>query len=128
VGGDFDAAVMVRGVMAIAAPRPVFRFGDEAADDRVAVHVLELLYALGCGEDVEVVVADLPELPAVALEELRGLGFEYVEGGLQGLFFWFGEEQMNVLGHEDVPLDVEAVAFAEGFEDLFKGDSGVVVV
>jgi hypothetical protein len=118
---------MVHEVMPIAAPRPVFRFCDKAADDRIAVHVAELLGALGFGEDVEIVVADLPELLAVALETLRGFGFEYVEGCLQGLLFWFGQEEVNVLGHEDVAVDVEAVTFAEGFESLFEGDSGAVV-
>jgi hypothetical protein len=35
---------------------------------------------------------------------------------------------VDVLGHEDVPVNVETVTFAEGFENVFEGDSGVVVV
>ena len=59
----------------IAAPGPVFGFEDEASGDCVLVNVMELLEPLGVREDVEVVVAGLPELFAVAFELARSLGF-----------------------------------------------------
>jgi len=45
-----------------AAPWPVLGFLNETAFDWIAVNVAELLDELGLGEDVEVVVAALPEL------------------------------------------------------------------
>ena len=72
MGFDFDWAGVAGLPVAVAAPWPVFGFVDEAALDRVAVDVGELLDELGVGEDVEVVVAGLPELWAVAFEEFGG--------------------------------------------------------
>ena len=40
----------------------------------------------------------------------------------------FGEEQVDVLGHENVAEDVELVAFAKSFEYFFEDDSCGVVV
>jgi hypothetical protein len=44
------------------------------------------------------------------------------------VFFGFREEQMNVLGHQDISEDVELVALAQSFEDFFEGDSCGIVV
>jgi hypothetical protein len=53
-----------------AAPGPFFRFLDQATLNWVAVDVTELLYELGLCKNVEVVVAALPKLRAVAFEVL----------------------------------------------------------
>ena len=42
--------------------------------------------------------------------------------------FGFAEEQMDVLRHEDVAVEKELVAVAEGFEGVEKDCAGVVVV
>ena len=76
MGFDFDSARVAGEPVAVAAPRPVFGAGDEAAFDGVAVDVAELLDKLPLRENVEVVVASLPELWAVALESSRGFAFE----------------------------------------------------
>ena len=44
------------------------------------------------------------------------------------MFLGFREEQMNVLGHQDISEDVELVALAQSFEDFFEGDSCGIVV
>lgn len=41
---------------------------------------------------------------------------------------WFGDQQVHVLGHEDVSEDVELVAGAEFFEGVLEGGAGVVVM
>ena len=53
-----------------AAPRVVLRVLDQAANYRVSVHVHQLLDTFVFSEDVEVVVAALPELVACSLETL----------------------------------------------------------
>ncbi len=70
LGLDLDAALLAREIVAEAAPWPVLGFVDEATFDGIAVHVSELLYVLSVCEDVEVVVAGLPELGSFVFEEL----------------------------------------------------------
>ena len=85
-GLDFDGAGLAGGVVVEAAPTVVFRFGDEASGDWVAVDVLNLFYEFGCGENVEVIVARLPEVIAPAFEELGGFSLENSEGGGEWVF------------------------------------------
>ena len=62
MGFDFDMSCFACEPVSVAAPWPVFGIFDEAACHRVAVDVAELLDELGLGEDVEVVIAALPEV------------------------------------------------------------------
>ena len=78
-GFDLDAARDSREPVAVAAPWPVFGVFDEARLDRVAVEIAKLLVEFGAREDVEVVVAALPELRAVTLELLRCLRLQGAE-------------------------------------------------
>jgi len=45
----------------ISGPAPIFRFVDKASRDHIAVHVLQLFDPLVVSEDIEIVVAGLPE-------------------------------------------------------------------
>jgi hypothetical protein len=72
-------ARFIQKVETVTRPAPVFRFLDEASRDRIAMHVFQLLHSLVVSEDVEVIVAGLPE---GSRSEAFGDGkFE----GLQGL-------------------------------------------
>lgn len=64
---DFDWPGFSGCVMEEAAPGIVFGLLDESAHDWVAVHVSEFLNALVFREDVEVMVAALPELLPLSL-------------------------------------------------------------
>ena len=123
-----DGGGFVEDVVAIAGVGPVLGGGDEAADDRVGVYVVELFDELVVGEDVEVVVAGLPELGAGALEEFGGFAFEGSERVVQSVELWFAEKHVDVLGHEDVAVAINLVASTEGFESVQEDGSGVVVV
>ena len=61
-GGYPDWVRLVRGVCAVTAPWPVFGLLYQAGFDWVAMHVTEFFDSLSLGEDVEVVVARLPDL------------------------------------------------------------------
>ena len=130
VGFDFDGGGVAGGVVVEAAPAVVFGFGDEASGDRITVDVLDLLFEFSCGEDVEVVVARLPEVAVRSFEEFGGLAFDDSEGGGEGVVLGFVEEEMEVFGHEDVGVEEEVVgaarAFDCSFEDFF-GFGGVEV-
>lgn len=68
MGFDFDEGGFAGGPVAEAGPDVVFGFLDETAGHGVAMDVAELLDEFSVGEDVEVVVAGLPELEAWAFE------------------------------------------------------------
>jgi hypothetical protein len=70
VGFDFYAALFAGEPVLIAAPWPVFRGFDEFPLHGIAMKVTKFLAELTLGEDVEVVIAALPELDAVAFEAL----------------------------------------------------------
>ena len=65
---DFDSADFPGEPVAIATPRPILGIFYEAAFDGVAMDVAKFLGELGLAEDVEIEVANLPELRAVAFE------------------------------------------------------------
>ncbi len=66
----------------------------------------------------------MPEVVVRAEEEFGGFLFEDFEGGGEGVVGGFGEEEGDVLGHEDVAVEVEAVGSAGVFEDLLDGVFG----
>jgi hypothetical protein len=103
-----------------AAPGIVFGFGDEASGDWVAVDVLDFLFEFAGGEDVEVVIARLPELAASAFEEFGGFAFDDSKGGGEGVVFGFAEEEVEVFGHQDVGVEEEVVGAAGSFDHLFE--------
>ena len=57
---DFHFSCFLKGVGAITAPMPLFRFEDKSALYWVAVHVAEFLDAFALAADVEVREAMLP--------------------------------------------------------------------
>lgn len=68
VGLDLDCVGLARCVVTEAGPGPIVGFGGEAAGDWVPVHVAKLLHSLALREDVEVVVARLPEWALLSLD------------------------------------------------------------
>ena len=115
---DVDGGRFVVQVMAKRRPAPVLRPFHEASSDWIAVHVFQLFDSLVVGEDVEVVVAGLPE--GFRAETLRDRQLE----GLDRLrkrdlvVQRFADEEMDVLGHDDVAEDFEVVASAGEFEGV----------
>jgi len=69
MGLDLHGTAFAAEPVTVAAPRPVLRLFHETALDGIAMHVLEFFDELGLGEDVEVIVAGLPEFRAGAFQE-----------------------------------------------------------
>ena len=130
VGFDLDRAAGAGDVVGKAAPRVVFRAGDEASLDRVAMDVTDDFGAGFFAGDVAVEVAGLPELVAGAFELTGGSLLEgldpLVEQDVRGLV----DEEVNVLGHEDVGVDTGVVTgpglFEEEFGEVLGGWVGEV--
>lgn len=115
------------GVVTIAAPQPLLRFEHQAAFDRVAMHVAQLLDPLVLGEDDEVIEASLPDVSAfqgrtpesilprvdARAETTQNLAGEAL---LESLHHhrWvgalrFGQQKMNMFRHDHVADDHETV-------------------
>jgi hypothetical protein len=103
-----------------AAPGIVFGFGDEASGDWIAVDVLDFLFEFACGEDVEVVVAGLPEVVAFPFEKFGGLAFDDSDGGREEVVFGSAEEEMEMFGYQDAGVKEEVVGAPGSFDDLFE--------
>jgi len=71
-GLDLDIAFLAIEVVTEAAPGPVLRLCAKAAGDWVAVDVAKLLDPLARAEDIEVIIARLPEGSAIAAAECSG--------------------------------------------------------
>jgi hypothetical protein len=94
------------------------------------VDVFDFFFEFSGGEDVEVVVAGLPEVAVRSSEEFGGLAFDDSEGGGEGVSFGFAEEEVEVFGHQDVRVEEEVVGAAGAFDYLFEdffGFGGVEV-
>ncbi len=100
----------------------MFRTIDEAARDGIAVDIAQFLDSLLVGEDVEIVIAHLPE---GSLRSLHCDGeLDCLEGLRQHGGRRFAHEQMHVLGHDDVAHDVEVVTNSHRFQGAFEQVSG----
>jgi hypothetical protein len=113
-----DRAWFIQKIVTVTRPAPVFRFLDETSRDWIAVHVLQLFDPFVVGEDIEVVVAGLPEgFRAESLRDrkLEGMDcFRERDLAVQR----FTDEKMDVLGHDDVAEDFEVMALAGEFEGV----------
>lgn len=114
-GCELDRAGMAKDQVTVAGPEPVFGFGDEAAGDWVAMHVVELLDVLVVAENVEVVVAGLPE--GTFGVTLRNGKFERLEGLEERdvAVVRFADEEVDVLGHDNVAENADVVACSRLF-------------
>lgn len=128
-------------------PGPVFRMSHQLSLYGIHVHVLKFLDELGLAPDIEIVKAGLPELgqrvvrlgkrkrelmggwfsARLASEPPRNALFQDWHGGGRISFGRFADEQMNVIGHDDVTGQRETVAVAHVTENLDEQVFGAFV-
>jgi len=124
-------------VMAEAVPCPLFRFEHESTLHRILMHVPKLLRTLVFGEYHEIVEAALPDMalfqscaPQITFSgvatpksshEVPG---EPLFNGLDHdrwiLALWFAKEHMDMLWHDDVSDDREAISSANLLQEFEK--------
>jgi hypothetical protein len=92
------------------------------------MNIAELLDEFAVGEDVEVVVAALPELRTTALETLGRLVLEHVQGDREWVELGLAQEKVDVFRHQDVSEDVELMPGPKLFEFFEEGGSRAIVV
>src|SRR5579872_6540620 len=107
--------------MPIARPRPVFGPVDQTSPNRVAMNVPELLDPLAPREDVEIVIARLPERAFASAH--RDGNLHRLNGGAEQSEPGFGDEEVYVFGHDDVAENAETIAKASTFQSVLKQSS-----
>jgi hypothetical protein len=121
-GFNFNGSGFTGDVVVEAAPAIVFWLCDQATLYRVAMDVAELFDLFLRTGDIEVVIATLPELLLVGwLEFPGGELLEDLEEGGEGVEGWFVGEQVDMLGHEDIGRDEEALLPARLFQESLDG-------
>jgi len=110
---DLDRSNIAGGVVPKAGPRPLFRFLNQAALDGVAMRVTKFFDTLLLVMHVEVVIPSLPEPDRSPLFEFaRSLLFQHLNGNRQRGAARLADKQMNVLRHENVARNYEAITNA----------------
>src|SRR5579864_7303128 len=93
-----------------AAPRPIFGRGGQSTLYWVAMQISQFFQPLVLAPNVEIVISGLPERRLGLLAQLlRHALLEHLQGGPESAPLRFADEKVNVLGHYDVPHDVETV-------------------
>jgi hypothetical protein len=95
----------------------------ETPSDGVLVDVVEFLGSLVFCLDVEVVVAVFPDL-GFGARSREALLDDLHDGG-EELVLRFRDEEMDVVRHDDIAVDLELVFCAGLFEDFEEGVSGL---
>ena len=124
------------------APGPVARVADQRFSNGVGMHIVKFFEQFRAGIDVEIVVAALPEtaqeilpLRKMELQLVFRVAFPSSHSTRQPLLedlndfggrsrSRLGDEQMQVLGHDDVADDTETIAGADFLENLRGQISG----
>jgi hypothetical protein len=97
-----------------AGPLPVLGVCYQTAIDRVAMNVAELLCSLVGTPHVEIVIAGLPERTLAAAD--RNGELKRLNRSVEGAGFWLVDEQVNVLGHDDVCEYEEFIPLPDSFK------------
>ena len=85
------------------------------------MNVPQLLNALRLGPDVEVVVARQPKRSTFNFAQLpRNILLQHLQRNRELRSFRLGDQQMNVLGHDYISGDVEAIPFSRLFQILLE--------
>jgi hypothetical protein len=108
-----------------AAPRPLLRTRHKSSPHRIAMKVPQLLDALSLGPDVEVVIACLPERPALNLPQLpRDILFQHLQRDRQPRSLRLGHQQVNMLRHDHISRNVESILLPRPLQSLLEDVPG----
>jgi hypothetical protein len=112
--------------VAVAAPGPIFGMLDQTTCDWVSMDVTEFLDELAFAENVEVVIARLPERVFGTKGERSGYGlFQGLHYFREGSALGFVDQHVDVFGHDYVSVDTEVVVLAGSFQGRFEGVAGL---
>ena len=141
-GVDADQPVFGIRVEGKTAPGPVLRVIDQLSVQRIHVHVVKFFDPLLQTPHVEIIEASLPKarqrLVATCKHQMQLSGgrspfraqaardalFQNLNDGRRRSFDRFADEQMDVLRHDDVAHQGEAVAIAHLAKNINKNISG----
>ena len=88
------------------------------------MNVAQLFPALFLAPKIEVVVALLPEVRRVADQPAGHALLEGLDGNGKRFAAWLAQQQMHMVGHDNVPIDTEQVVLADSFQRGFEHGPG----
>ena len=102
--------------------------GAQSALYRIAMDVTKLLHELLVAVNVEIVIALQPEVAARRRDEATcDALFEGLERFSKCRASGLAKQDMHVLWHDDVSVDIQVIAATDTFESLFEGALDVSV-
>ena len=84
------------------------------------MNVPQLLEKLIVGPDIEIVVSLLPEMRSLADQPPRHTLLQRLDRIRERVAFRLTHEQMNMLGHDHVPIHAESVSAPDAFNSRFE--------
>ena len=130
---QFHDTLFSQRVATIAAPCPLLRFHYQSSLHRIAMHVPQLLHTLPPAPDIEIVEPSLPYVrlflgPQVQLRRTGSFSppqyparetlLHDLHHGRGSAFLRFADEQMNVLWHDHIAHQHEAVSSSRFFQNM----------
>ena len=89
--------------------------------------VTKLLRELLVAADVEIVITLLPEVVARCCDKTTcDALFKRLERFGKGRASGFAKQDMHVLGHDHVSVDIQVIAATDAFKSLFEGTLGCI--
>jgi hypothetical protein len=100
---DLDCTFDSGCVMPETRPQTIFGLPGQSAHDRIPVHIAQLLYPLGFGVKVEVIIARLPEGFGMAKgEPARHRLLQGLHGSGERCLLRFAQQKVNMLRHDHI--------------------------
>src|SRR5206468_12911738 len=92
------------------APRPILWTLDQSSFHGITVHISQLLDSLVITPDIEIIIAGQPErTPFGRMECVSRVLLQHLQHPRQHAAFWFANQEVNVLGHDHIAADGEAI-------------------
>ncbi len=92
-----------------AAPWPLFGTLAQSALYRIAMNIPQFLHELLMVAHIEVIIAWLPEVLCPGDQSPRNALLQALDGRSQRLMRRLTQQQMNMLGHDDVAIDADQI-------------------
>ena len=122
---DLDCTVRAGRVMHKATPLPIVRARNQPALDRIAMDVTQFLDPLAFGPYRHVVVTNLPAAALTRTAQLpRYHLLQHLDGNRERRALRFADQQMHVLRHHDISVNVHAISAAYPFQIRFEDVAG----
>jgi hypothetical protein len=117
---DLNHTKLSRSEVPAAPPPIVLRFRSQTPDNRIPMHINQLLHPLLLRKHIEIVIPRQPKSRPVSLELLRSRPFENRDRFRDCSVTRLTHQQMNMFRHKHIPGNPEVVISANVLQRRFK--------